>query len=520
MSRVTSIGLHLAGMVFQSAMMLVTGVFVARMIGAQDYGTSTILRSLLALASIIAPLGLDLYLQKYIAKESKSLGLATMVANRLRVLAAVFASLAVAALAAGGGAWLAAHVYVIAHFETLVVLTFVALPFQSDMAILGGIYRGRFNPSPQIAISFYVWPLIRLGMLVPVLSFGGGLYGVVIVTTLSAIISALLLNLHDQLRKDKKSVVSIQDRPAWSDTFRHVEPSLWLAASLFLYGSIRTIDILVLGLFLDQRDVGEYGVISTMAQFIQFIPHALSQTLGPTVAMRFAAGNIDGVRAALDSTLRRASILAAPIFAGVAVWSEGLDVVFGHSFHFLPSVSFGLALGYYISGVAGATGFALSMTGAHRTETAILIAGNAVALAGCFTLIPLLGQNGAAIASCLAYAAINLVRTVIARGVVGGFLGSWRDLLPPIAALMLGWAVFHSMIAVFGLSAILFFLSGFLFVTGYGVLAWLGFLSDEEKGFVQDLAHTLRQKSRFYFQRIRHTSNPMSLVQFIRGTFV
>lgn len=484
MSPVKSISLHIVGMIFQSVTMLVTGIFVARMIGAQDYGISTILRSLLQFAGIVAPLGLDLYLQKYIAKGTEDAGQVRMMANRLRLLAVALGILIVAALAAGGGAWLEAHIYRIPHFATLVVLTFVSLPFLSDMAILGGIYRGRFKPAPQIAISFYVLPLLRLGMLVPVLGFGFGLEGVVIVTTASAIVSALLLNLHYQFRQDRNVVIPVKNRPTWSDTFRHIEPSSWLAASLFFYGSIRTIDVLVLGLFLAPKEIGEYGLISTMAQFIQFIPHALSQTLGPTVAMLFAAGDLAGIRSALNSNLRRATIMAAPIFAGVALWSQSLNIFFGHSFQFLPSVSFGLALGYYISSVTGATGFALSMTGRHRAETAVLIAGNALALGGCYVLIPLLGQNGAAIASCLAYGAINFARITVVSRVIGKCPGSWRDLLPPAAAFVLGWTVFHSINGVSAHNALTFVLSGFVFVAAYGALAWIAFLSAEEKEFI------------------------------------
>lgn len=485
MSGVKSIGFHLFGMILQNATMLVTGIYVARMIGAADYGTSTVLRSLFQIVSIVSPLGLELFLQKYVGSHPDDVGTTRVVATRLRLVAFTLGLAVFVGLFAGGSTWLDDHVYRIPGFDWLLTLTFAALPFQSDIAILGGIYRGRFNPTPQIAMSFYLLPLARLGLLVLLLGLGYGLTGVVVATTASVFVSAVLLNLHYRFRQDRDvPAPEGAARPSWPETLKMLEPALWMAASLFLYGSIRAIDVIVLGLFRTTKEIGEYGATSTIAQFVQFFPHALSQTLGPAVAMLFTAGNLAGVRDALDRNLRLASLMAAPIFAGVAVWGTGMDVLFGRSFQFSPGVSFGLALGYYVSGVTGATGFALSMTGRHRAESAVLLMGNLVALGGCLALVPLFGQIGAAIGSCFAYLAINFVRTLVARSVIGGIPGSLRDLWPPILAFALGQVVYRSGEALLPHGVVTFFVSGIVFVSIYAALAWVLFLDEDEKAFV------------------------------------
>ena len=502
MAHVKSISLHLVGMILQNATMLITGIYVARTIGAADYGTSTILRSLFQIVAVMAPLGLELALQKYIGEHSARVAATRMVSNRLRAVAFCLGLAILVALASGGAAWMNTSYYNIASFDWLLIVTFAALPFQSDITILGGIYRGRFNPVPQILIGFYILPLLRLAIIVLLLTLGYGLMGVVIATTVSLAASFVLLNLHYYFRQDRQIIECAPPDPvSWRETLSLLEPSIWMAASLFLYGSIRSIDVIVLGFFRTTKEVGEYGATSTIAQFVQFFPHAVSQTLGPTIASLFAARNLPAVCAALDRNLRTAALLAAPIFAGVAVWGAGMDVLFGRSFQFSANVSFGLALGYYVSGVTGATGFALSMTGHHRAESIILLVGNAVALFGCLALVPPFGGLGAAAASCLAYVAINIARTLLARRIIGATPGTLSDLLPAISALLLALAVFHAFEAWMGHELVTFFLSGIVYILLYGVLAWRFFLKSDEKSFI----HARLQKITALLTR-RHSS--------------
>ncbi|PNG24740.1 oligosaccharide flippase family protein [Methylocella silvestris] len=482
-----SISFQLVGMVLQNSAMLVTGVYVARSIGASDYGTSAILRSLFQIAAVIAPIGLDLSLQKYVGSHHGSLAAARVVTNRLRFLVFLLTTVALAIVAGGFGGWLNEHVYKIPGLDLLLVLTFAALPFQTDISILSGIYRGRFNPTPQIAVSFYLMPLLRLLLLLILLHFGWGLMGVVIATTCSTVISFALLNAHYIMRQDRGAPgLESRDRPAWGDGFALLEPSLWMGISIFLYSSIRMVDIVVLGLFQSTKEIGAYSATSTIAQIVQFFPHALSQTLGPTIARHYADGDIAAVRSLLNGNIRLTSLLAAPIFSGVAVWGAGMDVLFGDSFAFSGAVSFTLALGYYVSGVAGATGFALSMTGRHRAETSILFFGNIVAVVACFALIPVFGQLGAAAGVCLAYLGINLMRTLAARSVIGVFAGSPKDIAPPIVTLALGYIVYNLAQSFGGHNAVTFFSAGAFYLCTVGGVYWFAFFTVDEKRYVAE----------------------------------
>ena len=127
------------------------------------------------------------------------------------------------------------------------------------------------------------------------------------------------------------------------------------------------------------------------------------------------------------------------IFAGIAVFGTRLDLVFGRSFHFQQGVSLLMPVGYLLSATLAPTGYALSMTGRHRAELGILLLGGVTLVVLCRLLIPVFGQVGAASAVAASFFVINTVRFGYVARVLGFVPGHWRDLLPPVAGLVLAY---------------------------------------------------------------------------------
>lgn len=236
--------------------------------------------------------------------------------------------------------------------------------------------------------------------------------------------------------------------PPWPVLRIILSASIWMAASLLIYGLMRVVDIMMLGALTTPKDVGEYGALSTVALLVQVYPLAASQTLGPNVSRHYHNGDIDGVKRALDRYIYMAAIIASFIFAGIAVFGSRLDLLFGHSFRFRPDVAFLMPLGYLLSATLAPMGYALSMTGRHRSGTVILCLGALTLVALCALLIPPLGQAGAAMASATSFLVINLMRYSYVAKVLRFVPGEWRDLLSPPIALACAYA------ARFGLDAL------------------------------------------------------------------
>lgn len=430
--------LMVVGMILQNVVMLVTGVFVANMIGSTSYGATNLMRTLFQTAIIVAPLGLDISLQKYVSSALE--GDRRIWDNVVRLRLFTFAATAafVLLLIIGAGSWLENDVYHIAHFAEYLTVTFLVLPLSADLGILGGVLRGRFNPEPHILTNFYFIPMLRSLLLFLFLVTGWDLLGVLMANAVSVFGAWLFLNAF--LMRTRPFPIHVFDRPRahWFEALAMIGPSLWMAASVFLYGSLRTFDVIILGTMWPMKDVGEYAVLSIVAQLVQLFPFALSQTLGPTLARAHEKGDYNQLEKSLSRYLRQSSLLAAPIFGGAVVWGGSLNLVFGKSFHFSWEVSSMLALGYLVGGMLGCVGFALSMTGRHRAETVILALGNIVSVILCLLFARRGGQFGVASAVFAGFLFINFFRYVVVARCFGIVPGSLADLIPAPLCVLAG----------------------------------------------------------------------------------
>ena len=209
--------------------------------------------------------------------------------------------------------------------------------------------------------------------------------------------------------------------------------SLWMALSLLVYQAMRFVDILILAALTSAKVTGEYTAMSNVAQLIQIYPGAISQTLGPRIAVLYKAGDLAGIQDELQDYSRKASMLGGFLFGGVAVFGTDLDLVFGKAFSFSWELAALLATGWYVSATLAPFGYVLSMTGRHRQELALLSVGAVVLVAGLVLLIPPLGSVGAALAVLIAFVSVNVIRCAYVIRILSLNPLRLRDLVPPVA---------------------------------------------------------------------------------------
>ena len=78
-----------------------------------------------------------------------------------------------------------------------------------------------------------------------------------------------------------------------------------------------------------------------------------------------------------------------------------------------------LSIGQFVNAATGPVGYLLNMSGFHRIEGRIAVAGAVITVALCFVLIPLWGIVGAAAANAIATACCNLLRVYYAKTCLG-----------------------------------------------------------------------------------------------------
>ncbi|WP_221177839.1 flippase [Salinisphaera orenii] len=219
------------------------------------------------------------------------------------------------------------------------------------------------------------------------------------------------------LRRFRPSVLSTAPRPvyqhrAWA---KAVIP-LALITGLQLINNYA--DLIVLGIFRADEEVGVYRAVFQMTLLVVFGLQAMNQVLQPHFARLYQRGDYHRLQRLVTLSARVILALALPPVLLFLIAGEVLLAwVFGDAFR-TGAVTLGvLAVGQLFNSAMGSVGMLLNMTG-HERDTMRGIAWAAAAnVVMNFALIPIFGMEGAAAASVLTLIWWNILlrRAVIKR---------------------------------------------------------------------------------------------------------
>lgn len=488
----------IGGQVVQLLLSFVSGIIVARMLGSGGYGVFNILRNLFLAVAMLAPLGLDVALLKYCGKSQLDDAHTLEIVRKLRFIAAGCNSLVALIVGFGLAGPLMRTFYPYQGFDTLLAVTMLGLPISADLAIIGAVFKSRGEAGTYAVFTLYLQALARVVMVVLAALLSPTLLTIICINVIQLAMSAIAI-FHYERRNAKPAHATALDRrapAAWREVLPVLNDSQWMALSMFVYGMMRFVDILMLGSYVSARDVGEYAALSTISQLVQMYPIAASQSLGPTVSRLHHAGNPDGVRKALGDYIYLASIVSSFIFAGIAIFGERLDLVFGQSYVFQPAVCVIIPLGYMLSATLAPTGFALSMTGRHKQELLVLCIGSLSLIVLCRLLIPSFGQLGAASAVALAFAFTNILRFIYVSKIIGFLPGRLADFAPPVVALAVAVFARHFGDRLGDRSLSTTFLSCLIYTAVFATVAYFALLRSETRAKIVAIAGKRRWMTR------------------------
>jgi O-antigen/teichoic acid export membrane protein len=169
-------------------------------------------------------------------------------------------------------------------------------------------------------------------------------------------------------------------------------------------------DTIMLGHFVSEREVGIYSVAVRISVFVLLGLEIILPIVGPFWAQFAESSDLHSTRALFGTVTKWMSQAGLIIFAFIVVFRVELLRVFGKGFEPGATVVWILCLGQLANAVTGPTGQILSMTGKQRLEVMNTVG---MVVANFFLnlfLIPRLGINGAAIATGLSIASINLIK--------------------------------------------------------------------------------------------------------------
>lgn len=395
----------------------ITGILLARLLGASGFGIYTYAFTWTQLLSLGATLGLDNLIVREVAiYQSKSTW--NLMRGLLRwanqIVLAVSVGLALGAIGVAWGLNMQANSEQFLTFCVAMLLIPIESLRNLRLAAMRGLHKILIGLLPE-------WILAPLLLLVlsgfTYLLLGEGLTAVwiaVIRVFAAAITLVIGIKLLNKIMPNAAKEVAPQYQVR---TWLHSALPFMFMGSMYLIKS--QTDLLMLGAIKGAEAVGIYFAVARGAQLIDFVTNAANTVLGPNIASLYAEGKPEQIEKILIKSSRAVCLISLPIIVGLVGFGHWYLLLFGSEFTQGQNSLIILCAGQLVNVATGSVGLLLSMTG-HERYTLISRGGSTIlnvilnAL-----LIPRWGIEGAAIATASSTILLNVENTIWVRKKLG-----------------------------------------------------------------------------------------------------
>jgi O-antigen/teichoic acid export membrane protein len=187
---------------------------------------------------------------------------------------------------------------------------------------------------------------------------------------------------------------------------RALWPLTFVSATSMLLGQT---DIVLLGFFRAQSEVGVYGAAVRVATLAGFGLIAVNMVVSPLLARLHAENSRERLQAALNSAARLALGFTVAVGLMLAWQADRVLALFGAEFSAGVDVLRILLVGQVVNAAAGSAGAFMVMAGAEGQAARMLAGVVALNALGNLVLIPLYGMHGAAMATAASVAVWSVI---------------------------------------------------------------------------------------------------------------
>ncbi len=292
----------------------------------------------------------------------------------------------------------------------------IALPFGASMTVTALATTGFQVTRYLVYIRDLVHPVTNLLFVVLLSGIGFGIIGASIAWVIAAIVgfSAALYVVRELL----PSTASGTLKPVY-------ETGTLLAFSLpLLLGELSWLlllwtDIIMLGSLRSAGDVGVYRAVSQTALFIPVFLGSINTIFAPMIADFHNKGDIKRMKASFQISTRWSLLLSVPLFLVMVVAGEELLRVFGSAFVVGALPLAVLGMGQLVNAGSGGVGYMLVMSGHQYLKLAGDLVFAVVNVVLNALLIPAWGLMGAAVATGISIAGLNVLRGLQVYHILG-----------------------------------------------------------------------------------------------------
>jgi len=383
-----------------------TGLLLARLLGADGYGAFAYAIAWVTLLVMPAQLGFNKLLVREVAaclarEDWAHLRGILRFADGLVLAAATAAAL----IAVGISYWLpASDPQMLACFRLGMALVPLMAWLQIKRATLEGLERVRTGQVPETLIQ----PLLLLGLI----ALGWAMLGERFSATLAlvaALVAVALAALVSAVATHRLLPAQVRSSPP------RFAPRGWLVAALpmMAVGTMAILtnrtDVVMLGLMRGAADAGVYEISGRLARLVPFALFAINSTVAPRLAQLSSEHRYDAMQTTLTRCARGAFTFALPVALAFLLLGDLMLGIFGPAFprgHLALAI---LAAGQLVNVAAGSSGHTLLMAGREKDALPALVLAVIANVALNVALIPPYGMAGAAIATASSLILWNLL---------------------------------------------------------------------------------------------------------------
>lgn len=394
------------GWVFLSQIIaLATGfllsVILGRFLGAAPFGLYSMTFTIYTIASLVGGIGIPFAIVKYVAEfkeneEKLNIFVSCGIVNS--VFFGLFTGLILFVFSG-----MLANIFNMPELTDLIKIIAFSLAFLVVNNTLLGLLNG-LREMKTYSFCVVIRYVLLLGFTILLISIGSGIEGAVLALLLSEVGALLLLMF---ISRNFFSFV-VQDYVKTTKEVVKFGSQLFLASAAYMVNT--HVDLLLVGYFLMDKDVGIYAIAIALSRGFLVIPRAMSTVTYPAISEYNSKGAHESIKNLINKSMKYSLIVLSILGILIVFFSEDIILLLLKP-EFLPAVTpiAILILGMIFFGSIASIGSAFSAVGrpdiSFKTNTFIAV----VNLSLDIVLIPILGITGAAIGTATSFSAMTIL---------------------------------------------------------------------------------------------------------------
>lgn len=185
-------------------------------------------------------------------------------------------------------------------------------------------------------------------------------------------------------------------------------------------------DIIMLGIFKSESEVGVYGVVLKLAGLTGIALVAINSVSVPKFVEFYINKNLKGLEKIVKQSTKLIFITSFPLLLLYLFFSKTIMGIFGDEFIIGAMALIIISLGQFINAISGSVGYIMQMTDNQKIFQNVIIIASLLNITLNYFLIPMYGINGAAIASMISMMFWNITLVIFIKNK----LGFWTIYIP------------------------------------------------------------------------------------------